>query len=145
MNKLKKPYKQYLTRRYKGNLIHLLVVPTLIWHRRKQGDIDAFIVSLAVENKSLAALGHGKKRNGGTWTEIAHSDHNPIKGHDIYDPNDPKQLHVDVNHPFQSYNYVEVYIRLSRGSPPKPVGKALNRAKKILVNRSTHFLDDFLL
>lgn len=145
MKKIQQSYKEHFSRRYDGVYVRFLVVPTLIWHRRKRGDIDAYIVSLAVSNGSLAQLGHRLKASSGDWTEIAHSDHNPVNGHDIYDPSDPKQLHVDINHPFQRNQYVEVYTHLSRGSPPKPVGKALNKSKSILKHRSTRFLDDYLL
>jgi len=144
MRKWKKTYKVSCSSYYNGVLIDFLVVPTLIWKGNKKGNIDEFVVSLAVSNSSLRNLGYGRITDSGGWTEIAHSDHNPVSGHDIYDKSDSKQLHVDVNHPYYGYKYAEVYVRLANGSPPKPVGKAADRAKEILRIQRKRFFKDYL-
>lgn len=145
MKKYKKTYKFRCASTYRGTYVQFIIVPTLIWHQKRRGDIDSFIISLAIDNSSLKRLGYDSAITNGSWREIAHSDHNPISGHDIYDPNDPKQLHVDVNHPYSDARYVKVYKKLSHGSPPKPVGKAANMAKEILVVYRDTFLGDFLI
>ncbi|SDY32545.1 hypothetical protein [Halopenitus persicus] len=105
--------------------------------------MDEFVVTLAIKNTSLQRINSALPTTG-TWTEIAHSDHNPTSGHNIYDRNDPKQFHVDVNHPYRSNQYATVYTKLANGAPPKPVGKAANLAKTVLVGGAERFLDDFL-
>lgn len=129
---------------YQGTPIRFLVVPIFIWNGPKQGDMDEFVVTLAIKNTSLQRIAPTLSTTNETWTEIAHSDHNPTSGHDIYNPNDTKQFHVDVNHPYKSDTYSKVYTKLANGSPPKPVGKAANLAKTVLVGHKERFLDDFL-
>lgn len=122
MKTVQKTFKHQFSASYRRMPVQFLVAPTLIWHHRKRGDIDAFMISLAVHNQSLDALGYHRWKDGGSWTEVAHSDHNPVDGHDIYDRKDPKQLHVDVNHPFKR-GYVEVYKKLSKGAHQDLQGK----------------------
>jgi hypothetical protein len=106
--------------------------------------MDAFLVSLAVSNQSLTRIDPAISTRGDSWTEIAHSDHNPVSGHDIYDSADTKQFHIDVNSSRQPDQYVKVYRKLYNGNPPRPVGKAANAAKRVLVSNKERFLDDFL-
>ena len=144
MAKYKTAYKFRCFGIYQRKPVRFLVVPVFIWNSPKRGDMDEFVVTLAVKNTSLQRIAPALPTTNGTWTEIAHSDHNPTSGHDIYDPNDTKQFHVDVNHPYKSNQYSRVYTKLANGSPPKPVGKAANLAKKVLVAKKERFLDDFL-
>lgn len=144
MTGYKKAYKFRCFGTYQGIPVRFLVVPAFIWNGSKQGDMDEFVVTLAIKNTSLQRIAPALLTTNGTWTEIAHSDHNPTSGHDIYDPNDNKQFHVDVNHPYKPDQYSKVYTKLANGAPPKPVGKAANLAKKILVADKERFLDDFL-
>lgn len=144
MREYERSYKDYRVSEFDNVPVQFLVVPTFIWRGSKRGDVDEFVVSLAVSNSSLSALGYNSVTTGGSWTEIAHSDHNPTDGHDIYDRSDPKQLHVDVNQPYADREYAVVYRKLKNGSPPTPVGTAANVAKKLLVLHRTRFLSDFL-
>ncbi len=106
--------------------------------------MDAFIVSLAVSNQSLERIDPTVPTRGNTWTEIAHSDHNPDSGHDIYDSTDTKQFHIDVNNPRHPNQYVKVYRTLYNGNPPTPIGKAANAAKRLSIPNKERFLDDFV-
>lgn len=143
MYESKKTFKLRCVSTFSGMVVHFLVVPTLLWNGQQRGDADAFIVSLAVDSSDLSRVSEFSLRCDQGWTEVAHSDHNPNSGHDIYDPSDPKQLHVDVNNPVGS-GYVTVYRELGRGNPPQPVGTAVNLAKTILSERRDQFLSDFL-
>ena len=145
MARYKKSYKLRCFGSYDGVSVRFLVVPVFIWNGQKRGDIDEFVVPLAVSNNSLQRIEPSIPTRGESWTEIAHSDHNPTSGHDIYDSTDTKQFHVDVNHPHRTDQYVKVYRKLYNGNPPKPVGKAANAAKKLLVSKKERFLEDFLL
>ena len=124
--------------------VRFLVVPVFIWNGQKRGNMDAFIVTLAVSNQSLKRIDPAVPTRGESWTEIAHSDHNPDSGHDIYNSADTKQLHIDVNSPRHPSQYVKVYRKLYNGNPPRPVGKAANAAKTLLVSNKERFLDDFV-
>jgi hypothetical protein len=144
MARYKTTYKFRCFGTYQGKPVRFLVVPVFIWNGQKRGDMDEFVVNLAVKNTSLQRIEPALLTTDGNWTEIAHSDHNPTSGHDIYDRSDFKQFHVDVNHPYKSNQYSKVYTKLANGSPPKPVGKAANLAKTVLVGQKERFLDDFL-
>ncbi len=144
MTPVKRRYKLRLHSQFRGEYIDVLVVPTLIWEWPKRGHPDEFIVVLAIANDSLQQLGYSGLVNGGSWTEVAHSDHNPDTGHDIYDHSDPKQLHIDVNHPHDQSRYSQVYRKLANGAPPRPTGRAADMAKEILVRNQIRFLRDYL-
>ncbi|MFB6177087.1 MAG: hypothetical protein ABEI99_08110 [Halobaculum sp.] len=139
----KKNYKIWCVSTFSGTIVRFFVVPTLFWRRRQRGDADAFVVSLAVNSGDLFDLSEDNSISRHGWTEIAHSDHNPVDGHDIYDSSDPKQFHIDVNDPTGD-KYTRVYRKIERGDPPRPVGTAADLAKRILEQRRKRFLSDYL-
>lgn len=100
---------------------------------------DAFLVQLLGDVSDLRSVANKRGENinfqsSNGWVEVAHSDHNPNSpsGHDIYDANDNKQLHVDVQDPENSDNYKNVIKKIANGSPDKPTGKALSHAEKYI-------------
>lgn len=115
----------------------------MIWKGKKANDPDCFTVTLSVKISSLERVSTTPVASDGHWTQIAHSDHNPPDAHDIYDPNDNKGLHVDVEHPTQD-RYRTVYKKLANGNPPEPTGASVSLATDLLEKKCCRFLSDYL-
>lgn len=137
-------YRKEVESSIRGNRIRFLVVPTLVWNKPKRSHPDSFIISLSVRSDGLESLSYPFAADSSDWTEIAHSDHNPAAGHDIYDRSDPKQLHVDVNDLLGDERYAQVYTKLSGGNPDRPVGRPVDKIERYLTRNRHRFLADSL-
>lgn len=81
---------------------------------------------------------------GGTWTVIAHSDHNPNGGHDIRDENDNKQLHVDVHPKLSNGGYNKTYLKISDGNPSENNNTAIMNVTRFMRSQAEVLLHEYI-
>lgn len=143
MGEIRKTFKCHIWSSYNNECVHFLLVTNLVWFEQKVNHPDAFTVTLAVSDETLREVSATAVSSSGTWTHLAHSDHNPPRAHDIYDPDDQKGLHIDVEHPHRR-GYRKVYKKLAGGSPPAPTGTAVTVVADYIEKRRFRLLSDYI-
>lgn len=108
-------------------------------------EFSRYNIHLKIPNSSVNGLIDDKKLDGGKWTVIAHSDHNPNGGHNIRDLGDSKQLHIDI-HPYNKdlKEYNVCHAKLCDGHPPKSNEKAISLVKNYMRQNTKIILMDYL-
>lgn len=127
---------------YNGKTVRLRLARVRLWDNPDKDDCCRFNVQIKIRNKEVKEIIDDKKLDGGTWTVIAHSDHNPKGGHDIRDKTDPKQLHIDVN-PYD-HNYNKCYKNICGGNPPESNSEAIKYVCEFIKDNSKMLLQDYL-
>lgn len=128
---------------YESHSINLRMAIVKLWDNSDTTTCSRFNVQIKIRNSEVESFIDDYKLDGGDWTVVAHSDHNPNGGHDIRDENDRKQLHVDV-HPCLSGEYNHTYLRICGGKPPKTNDEAINTVVRFLNRKKEDIMKKFL-
>ena len=127
---------------YNGEKIGLQITKVRLWTGYNSDECDRFNVQLKINNQDARDKISDSVLDGGTWTVIAHSDHNPDGGHNIRSKLDNKQLHIDI-HP-ENEGYTKVYDKICGGNPPKSNNKAINIASNYMKSNAYSILDTYI-
>lgn len=124
--------------------VQLRMAVVRLWDDSESSSCSRFNVQLKIRNKEVEDFIDDAKLDGGTWTVIAHSDHNPNGGHDIRDEDDRKQLHVDVHPSVTGQGYNHTYLRICHGNPPETNEKAIDTVVDFIQSRKKEIVTRYL-
>jgi len=129
---------------YNGHSINLRMAVVKLWDDSESDVCSRFNVQIKFRNSEVEDFIDDEKLDGGKWTVIAHSDHNPHGGHDIRDGNDRKQLHVDVHPRITGDGYNHTYQQLCNGNPPSANEDAIRTVVSFIHSRKEEIMKRFL-
>lgn len=129
---------------YEGHSIDLRMAVVKLWDDSESDVCSRFNVQIKFRNSEVENFIDDNKLDGGKWTVIAHSDHNPHGGHDIRDGSDRKQLHVDVHPRITGDGYNHTYHQLCNGSPPTANEDAIRTVVSFVHSRKEEIVKRFL-
>jgi hypothetical protein len=115
-----------------------------LWDDAKEDSCSRFNIQMKLRNEKAEDVVEDEILEGGTWTVVAHSDHNPTDGHNIRDSADQKQLHVDVHPHIAGQGYNKVYIRICDGNPPETNEEAIGTVKSFMKQNADTILQDYI-
>lgn len=129
---------------HENHSIQLRMAVVRLWDDSESSSCSRFNVQLKIRNEEVENFIDDCKLDGGKWTVIAHSDHNPNGGHDIRDGTDRKQLHVDVHPAVTGKGYNHTYLRICHGKPPKTNDEAIETVVDFIQSRKEEILTRYL-
>ena len=114
-----------------------------LWDDAEEDSCSRFNIQLKLRNKQAVDLVDDDSLNGGTWTVVAHSDHNPNGGHNIRDSTDEKQLHIDVHPHVSGKGYNNCHSMLTNGRPPEVNDEAIQFVEEYMRNNADAILRQY--
>lgn len=129
---------------YKGYSFNLRLTVVRLWDQKRSDHCSRFNLQLKVFNDSVENYIEEERLEGGKWTVLAHSDHNPYGGHNVHDPDDIKQLHVDVHPSINNGGYNRCYDKICDGNPPESNDEAIEIVREYMMKNSERILSDYM-
>lgn len=126
-----------------GRLI-LRMASVRLWDDDEEEDCSRFNVQIKLKNEQAQSIIDEDFLDGGTWTVVAHSDHNPNGGHNIHNQEDQKQLHIDIHPKITNKGYNETRIRICDGNPPETNDEAIRFVEDYMKNNAENILKQYL-
>lgn len=127
---------------YQDQILKMQITKVRLWTNHSSNECDRFNVQLKIDNNDADDKIADSFLDGGSWTVIAHSDHNPDGGHDIRCQSDRKQLHIDI-HPYDN-RYTKVYDKICNGNPPQSNNKAIKIITRYMRSNTLGILKQFI-
>lgn len=115
-----------------------------LWDNSDDDFCSRFNIQMKLDNNYAKKFINEDCLDGGNWTVIAHSDHNPNGGHNIRDSEDQKNLHLDIHPSESSKNYNNTHTRICGGNPPDTNKKAIKVVEDYIRGNSTKILNTYL-
>lgn len=129
---------------YRNKSFNVRLSVVRLWDDAEEPSCSRFNIQLKLRNSQASNVVNDDFLDGGTWTVVAHSDHNPSGGHDIRDESDSKQLHIDVHPYVTGKGYNRCYSMLSDGSPPAENDEAIRFVREFMIDNAGSIIEKYL-
>lgn len=126
-----------------GDITYRLTTVRL-WDDEDLDNCSRFNIQMKLDNEYAEEFINSDFLDGGKWTVIAHSDHNPNGGHNIRNKKDCKNLHIDIHPKTSSKNYNKTYTQICGGKPPNTNEKAIRIIQEYIKENANTILSTYL-